>query len=139
MGKRTGGMCLIQSDYDDITIFIIDECKKISLDLNESARRLLISKAVGILINQGPRIMREQIAWEIKLLAPTMISRGTDQPVEICKRDKMKQEKRIAAYLGGIGLELLRTSKVYFTIIPKSYDMARVKKRISDLQNGLPT
>jgi hypothetical protein len=134
MGKRTGGMVMIQSDYDDITIFIIDECKKIHLDLNESARKMLISKAVGIFINQGLRIMREQIAWEIKLLAPTMIERGTDRDVEICKRDKMKQEKRVASYLAGIGLELLRNSKIYFTVVPKSYDMARIKSRIVALQ-----
>ncbi len=136
MGKRTGGMVMIQSDYDDITIFIIDELKKINLDLNESARKMLISKAIGILINQGLRVMREQIAWEIKLLAPTMIERGTDQAIEICKRGKLRQEGKVSAYLSGIGLELLRTSKIYYTVIPKSYDMARIKSRIVALQNS---
>lgn len=129
-------MHLMQSDRQDIALYIIDRCADIGLELTESARKLMISKATGIFCKQGARIMREQIAWEISLLAPVNITRNTDREVTFPKVQS-KSASAIIEYLKGIGCELYVDSRggksEYWTILPKAYSVSAVKARIEQI------
>ena len=127
-------MTMIASDYTEITQFVIEELRKRSIDLNEGARGMLIGKALKAFREQGLRIMREVVLWEISFLAPVNMPRGNDRAVTIAKIDKLKQSDKVKEYLANIGCHFFRTNKEYYTVIPKAYCMADVQKRLRIIQ-----
>lgn len=128
-------MEMITSDYEEIGRFVIDELQKRSLDLNEGARGRLIGKAIKEYRERGVRIMREVILWEISLLSPIVWPRGNDRHVIIAKKDRLKRPEKVKEYLLNIGCAFFQTNREYYTVIPKSYCMADVQKRLRSIQS----
>lgn len=122
-------MYLISSDIETISQYIIDECKRHSLDLTESARKMLIAKGISTFRASGLRVMRETLAWEITLL-PAFVS-SKSRAVTLTVGATIRNRADVSAALATVGLSLYRDQEGFFTRVPKSYDVGGLKKRIS--------
>ena len=127
-------MHMMQSDIEGISEYVIERIQFRNVDLAESARQILIGKAIKIRREQGLRIMRETIEWELSLL-PAM-QRANDRTITVCDARKMRNRGKLTAYLSQIGCQLEQKDGIYFTILPKAYAVTDVRAKLSAILRG---
>lgn len=126
---------LLQSDIEAISAWVIGQLASKRIDLNESARKVMISKAIGQFIQYGKDAMEESITWEINLLSK--LPRPNDRKIIVCVDQDMRNFQRIVKYLESIGCSLLKTAHTYYTIVPKTYSVCDVRKHLGDILKGM--
>lgn len=127
-------MYILQSDIESISEYVIERIQFRNVDLSESARQILIAKAIKIRREQGLRIMRETIEWELSLL-PAM-NRANDRMITVCASAKMRNRHKIAAYCLQIGCQLQQKDGVYFIVTPKAYAITEVRAKLAAILRG---
>jgi hypothetical protein len=127
-------MFVMRSDIESISEFVIERLQLRNVDLSESARQILISKAIGIWHKQGLRMMREQIEWEVSLL-PAM-NRANDRTIVVCAVRDLRNRAKLTGYLSQIRCQLQQKDGIYFIIVPKAYAITDVKAKLKAILKG---
>lgn len=121
---------LLPSEREDISNFVQGRLAARGIELVESARKMLIGKAIGYYCEYcNLHTMREAIECEISLLPA--IPAASDRLLSLGKCPKITQ---VSAYLAGIGVQAYQRRGEWFAQLPKAYDIVAIRKKIEKIR-----
>jgi hypothetical protein len=119
-------MHLMTADIEEISRFIIERCQAQSIDLLESHRQRLIGLAIKTFREQGLRMMREVIEWELFLMFELQ---HKERKVYI-DLEKIQYQKGFDEFLLMIGSKMKRDEKGDYFKVPKKFSVVDIRHRI---------
>jgi len=127
-------MHILESDRQGISQYCIDQLQRHEIQLKETARQILIAKAMKAYRETDGNYPYMQAIVESEISLMTALNRTSDRVVDICGNIASQAiVERLTGYFANQGINLHHDNAGYYARIPKSFDLTEMRKKIKKI------